>query len=361
MQKIKHDAAYTNLHPLMDDLEFLYADISEREKKKLSRQQGLLNLPYDDSFSTLLELLKEQDGFDDSEIALEHKEIKPLKLQKYDTKNIIVCYSGGKDSFSVVRHYQRMGYNVFAYHIKGLNRTYHDEWKVAEQAAQELGFTLIMDTVAYSGNHTWIEHPLKNMIMLNMALTYGVRNGIGTKIATGNFQTSFIKDVAFEVCGGDCIEMWKAYEKIIQRIIPKFTLHIPNRNFQTAYNALLKEPEYLKYTISCLTPNRFRNLFRERTMRNYKVDLLPNRCGCCWKCAAEYIWFCDHNVLPYDKDYYIHCMEVLLNTVEQETGYLMHNIEYVWSLYLFYPMKKSKAYKELKNAFVRSRKIKIAY
>ena len=357
MQTIKHDAGYKNIHPLMDDIEQLYRIISDEADTK-----GLFIDSLDTSLEPIYTSCVRHTGKSFERVQFVEKSLPKLTLPKYDKKNIVVCYSGGKDSFSVIRHYMKMGYNVYPYHVVGLNKTYTDEWKVAKELTDELGLPLYIDHVSYSGQHIWIEHPLKNMIMLNMALNYGIREGITTRIAVGTFRSAFLVDVPFEVCAGDCKDMWQYYETVIQRFIPKFKVRIPNLNFHTAYHALLKEPQYLKYTMSCLTPNRFRNLFRERTLRNYDIeDLLPNRCGCCWKCATEYIFFCDNGVLPYYPKYYLHCMEILLHTIEQEIGYKVYSVEYVWEHYFFYPMKKSMAWRELQNAFVQSGKIKIAH
>lgn len=356
MQTIKHTSDYYELSCIFTDLERMYAELSEplkRPKPKLFVQ------PYDNTFYPILKTFEKMSGYSFPHMEFEEQRFTPIPLPQMDSKNIIVCYSGGKDSFSVIRHYQQLGYNVYAYHIKGLNKTYYDEWEVAEKMAEKLGVPLYIDSVAYKGTHCWIEHPMKNMIMATMALSWGIKNGISTKIAVGTFKTAHVADVAFEVCAGDTVEMWKLYEAIIQKVIPSFQMYIPNKNFQTAYDLLLKEPEHLPLTISCLTPNRFRKLFRRRTMRNYTIDLMPYRCGCCWKCATEYVWFCDHDVLEYNRDYYIHCLEVLLNTLEQETGYPIHDLHYVWDTYFFYSIKKSKAYEELKHAFIHSRKIKI--
>lgn len=357
MQEIKHTSDYEVISPLFSDLERLYTDLSEPKKRKA----GLFIQPYDKSFIPILRAFEKMSGYEFTPMDFVDKKYPKIELPKSDSKNIIVCYSGGKDSYSVIRHYQDLGYNVYAYHIKGLNKTYYDEWEIAEKMAKELGVPIHMDSIAYKGTHCWIEHPMKNMIMVLMALTWGIKNGIGTKIAVGTFKTAHMEDVAFEVCAGDTVEMWGLFQDVIQKVLPGFQVLVPNKNFETAYRRLLKEPEYLSLTISCLTPNRFRMLFRRRTMKNYTIKLLPYRCGCCWKCATEYIWFCDHNVLEYDRDYYIHCLEVLLNTLEQETGYPIHDLSYVWGTYFFYSMKKSKAYKELKNAFIHSRKIKIAH
>ena len=357
MQEIKHKPDFEYISPIFNELDRFYADVSDTKPKH--KQQGLFSLDYDKIFLPLLQLIEAQSGYSFCPMVFRFKEYAKVKVPKMNPKNIIVCYSGGKDSFSVIRHYQELGYNVYAYHIKGLNKTYYDEWEVAKQMAKELGVPLYIDNVSYIGTHIWIEHPLKNMLMASMALTWGIKNGISAKIACGTFKTAYVEDVAFEVCAGDCIDMWKLFEDIVKRVIPNFHMYIPNKNYQTSYIRLTKEPQYLPLTISCITPNRFRDLFRRRTMTNYNVTLMPHRCGCCWKCAAEYIWFCDHDILDFNKDYYIHCIEVLLHNLEQETGYFVYDLKYLWKTYLFYSMKKSKAYKELKNAFVRSGKIKI--
>lgn len=353
MQSIKHTQGFKYPHWLMGEIDSLYADLSDN-----SQQITLFSQVYANNFKEIYEIFKEYGTWDMPDLMFQEKAIEPLKLPKYDPKNIIVCYSGGKDSLCAVRHYQKLGYNVYAYHIKGLNKTYADEWKVAQLAADTLGFKLEFGEIGYSGQHNWVEHPMKNMIMANMALSYGIQNNITTKVACGSFYSAFLNDVPFAVCAGDTKDMWEAYDRVISKIIPKWHMYIPNKNYQTSYRMLLKEPELIPYTISCLTPVRFRQLFRDRTIRNYGVDLMHNRCGCCWKCAAEYIFFCDHNILEFNKEYYLHCVEILVNTLEQEMGYRVFNLDRVWNNYMFYPLKKSKAYKELENAVILSTGIK---
>ena len=358
MQTVKHTKGYKNVHWLLDEVEQLYRDMSDEPG---SVDRGLFVAAYDSSLKSIFEIFKEHSAKRFIEPSFIDKQVSPLKLPKMDSKSIIVCYSGGKDSLTAIRHYQKMGYKVYAYHIKGLNKAYTDEWQVAKEASERFGFELIFDEVGYSGQHLWIEHPMKNMIMVNMALTYGITHNITTKIAVGSFRTAMLDDNAFEVCAGDCYDMWKPYEDVVRRFLPKFKVYVPNYNFQTSYKAIEQEPDMLKYSMSCMTPNRFRQLFRDRTQNVYNVDLLPNRCGCCWKCAIEYIYFADKDILEYNQDYYIHCLEVLLHTLEQEIGYKVYSIPYVWETYMLHiSIRKSKAWGVLKNAIVHSGKIKPA-
>ena len=338
-------------HPLFDEIDSLYADLSEHKEQK-----KLIPVIYDVSMKQILKLFNDYAGVE-RHFKFIKENITPLELPKYDSKNIIVCFSGGKDSFGVARHYQKRGYNVYLYHLRGLNATYCGEYSehlVAEKAAEYLGLPLVIEDITYTGYHEWMEHPMKNMIMASRALSWGIREGITTKIAVGSFKSAFLDDNAFEVCAGDCVEMWKAFDKVVRRIIPKYHTYIPAENYQTAYDIIKKEPEALEVLISCMTPNRFRKAFRERTVNKYHIDLLPNRCGCCWKDCVEYIWFADRKLMPLNRKYYIHCFEVLANTHEKETGMRYFSIRTLWNDYFFYPMTESIMYEEVHDAIIQS-------
>ena len=336
-------------HPLMQEVDALYAELSDKAEHKT-----LVPKTFHESLRYTVEAFEFWGGIR-REFEYSDHAVKPLKLETYDPKNIIVCFSGGKDSYTVAKHYQKMGYNVLLYHLRGLNATYrgkYSEHLVAENVAKFMGLPLVIEDISYTGNHEWIEHPMKNMLMVNRAISYGISHRFTTKIAVGTFRSSYLRDNAFEVCGGDCEEMWEVYEKIIKCIIPNFRVYRPNLNYQTSYNAILKNVDVLNHIGSCMTPTRFRDLFRNRTQKNYSIEFLPNRCGCCWKDCLEYIWFTDHNVFELNREYYIHCMEVLGNTIYKETGQRHYAVEDIWDTYFFYPMTKSKMYKELSDAII---------
>lgn len=349
MQRVNSDIPLC--HPLLNEIDALYADLSVSEERK-----KLIPTTYDISLKKTVEIFKEQADIKRS-YKYVREDIKPLELPDYNRKNIIVCFSGGKDSFGVARHYQKLHYNVYLYHLKGLNATYCGEYSehlVAQKAAEYMNLPLAIEEVTYTGYHEWIEHPMKNMVMASRALSWGVRNGITTKIAVGSFKSAFLDDNVFDVCAGDCVEMWQAYDRIIRRIVPKYHTYIPNENYQTAYELIKKEPQALEVLISCMTPNRFRKSFRERTVSRYGIDLLPNRCGCCWKDCVEYIWFADRSLIPLNKRYYVHCLEVLANNHQKETGMRYFSVRNLWSDYFFYPINDSIMYEEIHDAIVQS-------
>lgn len=333
MQTINHE--HKNINPIFDDIERLYKITSEKQ------QDTLVPALFDVSFKELVELFNEY-GETNYQLNFKKKKYKKIPLNNYDPKNMIVCFSGGKDSLAAVMHYQKLGYNVYLYHITGLNKIYYDEHKAAKKLADKLNLPLYLEDVTYTGFHEWFEHPMKNMLMMNLAVQFGIREGIGVKVATGNFYTSSLYLDAFDVCGGDCIEMWKVYEKIIRRVIPKFHVYISSKNFQSTINSLLHQPELIPDVISCMTPNRFRGQLRKKNQAKYGFPVMENRCGSCWKCCIEYIILADHELATYDKAYYEHCLDILRNTTKKESGEILYDIDDIWDRWLFYDRRKSK-------------------
>lgn len=340
MQQIVH--ADKNIHPVFDAIERLYAFVSDRD-----RPSTITNLAvFPSSFEKTYILLQEY-GKVKYDVNFNVKSYDKLKVDKYPTKNIIVCFSGGKDSVATVLHYQKLRYNIVIYHSKGINQTYKDEWKSAQKLAEKLGCRYVQDEVQLSGSHDWIEHPLKNMIIANRALQWGIRNGFSTKIAFGNYSTSSVDDDPFDVCGGDDKETWRAYEAIIKTVLPKFKIYTPLRNIQSSFTALEKHPELLPEILSCIGPYRYREYLHTNNEKKYKLKLLPHRCGSCWKCAVEYIYYTDHNILEYSRDYYKHCIQILKRTLKKENAVKIRNDKLVWREWCFYSIEKSKYFKDV--------------
>ena len=80
------------------------------------------------------------------------------------------------------------------------------------------------------------------MLIANGALNYGIREKIGTQIAFGNFSNSTLEVDPFDVCAGDCKEMWSAYEQIIQTAIPDFKVILPEQNIADTMELMIENP-----------------------------------------------------------------------------------------------------------------------
>lgn len=336
MQKIYHK--YAHIHPVFDEIDRFYTLTSE---KNPANSNALIKPEFDFAFVYLQDLFNEF-GECDYNFTFVDKEYKKLKLPKMDSKNIIVLFSGGKDSTATAVHYKNLGYNVYLYHVRGINKSYPDEWKSAENVAKYLNLPIHFEDVEITGKLDFVEHPMKNIMIATGALNWGIQNNIGVKIAPGNYWDNWLAKPSFYFSGDDAVEMWMAYEEIIRLIIPKFRIYLGLKNFNSTLKILSKDKELLALCQSCIGAQRFRAWNHDINERKYHIKLLPNRCGSCWKCASEYIYMSDHDVLEYNADYYKHCLEVLKKHDAKENQHLFINYEDLWTGYFQYNIKQSK-------------------
>lgn len=289
-------------------------------------------------------------------------EIKDMKIPKleiaggadsnapaHDNKEVTVLLSGGKDSAAVAFLYKQRGYKVHLYHAAGVNKAYGDEKKAAQRIADYLGCDLFIDDIQLHGTHRFIEHPLKNYVIANGALHYCLAKGYAPVLATGNFNKSILDVNEFEVCGGDCIEMWDIYNKIVQNIIPEFRLEVPLETNADTFEILRNDWQLFSLAVSCMSPFRFREHWKHRTEQKYGIRLFDNRCGCCWKDCLESMWAMDHDEMEYNETYYMHCVKILENTILKETGAPPESLQDIWDNYMFYPIEESKAYEQFED------------
>lgn len=340
MQTISHKQP--NIHPIFNDIERFYAITSE------APQKTLISHDFDRSFRELWNLFAVYGNaeYDLNFVKKQYSKIHVLSNE--DEKRIILCFSGGKDSTATALYYKDLGYDVRLYHLRGINQTYKDEWKSAIELADALKLPIIMEEVSLHGAHIYTEHPVKNMIIANMALQWGIREGFTTRLAFGNYYTSRIGDDPFTICSGDDVEMWEAYENIIRRILPKFKMELVMENVHSSFEAIYKhrDEELLPRIKSCIGAFRYREYLHRNNEEKYGVKLLPHRCGSCWKCAMEYIWFTDNGVFEYNKEFYKHCLKILQKNIKTESGVLEKDLKTVWSHYFFYDIEKSEFFKE---------------
>lgn len=342
MQRVIH--SYRNKSYIFNIIEGLYAYLSDTEY--MFQQEDVLWL--DDSFKELSDILNRNlmiynvpkfKQFDFTEISTRNP----------NRKEVVLCLSGGKDSAAAAVLLRHMGYIVHLYHVVGVNKAYGDEQKAAQRIAKYLDCDLYIDKIQLSGTHRFIEHPLKNYIIANGALHYALYRGYRPLICFGNFSQSYLADNAFEVCGGDCIEMWDAYKTIIRRVIPNFDILIPLKSNADTFSAIEDDWVIFNACISCMSPYRFRAHWKRRTEQRYGISLFDNRCGCCWKCCIEEMWLMDTDKKPLNEEYYLHCVEILWNTVYKERGYYAEDIYELWNTYMFYPIEQSKLHHTLIN------------
>lgn len=334
MQRVIH--AYKNQSRIFNMLEGLYTYVSDSEYMF----DDILWL--DNSFSALNEILQSYILIY-REPLLKEFDLPRVPVNRNDPKEITVCLSGGKDSAAAAFYYKQMGYKVHLYHATGVNKAYGDEKLAAQRIADYLGYDLFIDKIRLEGTHRFIEHPLKNYVIANGAIHYCLAMGYTPQICFGNFNQAHVDLNAFEVCGGDCIEMWNAYQKIMQSAIPEFNIEIPLKTNTDTFDILEKDWTLFELSVSCMSPFRFRAFWKHRCEEQYNIRLFENRCGVCWKCALEAAWLMDTDRMDYNEAYYLHCFGILASTIFKEARRKEEYLN-VWHNYMFYPITHSKAY-----------------
>lgn len=334
MQRIKHK--YENVSPIFDDIERVYMQTSEK------REGGLVPKKLDPCFKPLFDLFSVFGGVDYRNIYVKQKYAKIDDFER-SKHNIIVCFSGGKDSIAAVLHYQKLGYNVYLYHMRRINFALSDEWKAVEEFAEYMKLPLYIEEINSTGYHDWVEHPMKNMIIANGALNYGIREKISTKIAFGNYYTGSVWDDNFGFCGGDDMEMWEAYETIIRRIIPKFRMYVCLKHIYSAMKLVCNRKDLLDISVSCIGRANLREYWHGWTENKFGIKLPKYRCGRCYKCCVEYIYMTDNGLAEYSEEYYKYCLKNLKKNMIKE-GEQSDNILDVWDHYFFcFDINKSHA------------------
>ena len=333
MQKIQHPQ--NNINALFDEFDRLYQVTSV----KMENATWLIKPVFSKCFSPILQIFEKQ-GYRYNVQTRNKPHIRLIQLLE-SKKCVIVCFSGGKDSTAAALRYREQGYEVVLYHLRGINLTYKDEYLNAVTVAEKLGMPLVLDTIKLTGTQEWVEHPMKNMIIANRALQYGVTSKLTTKIAFGNFSTSSLDNDVFEICGGDCVEMWRAYEKVIRTILPRFKIYTPLENMDDTITTLTQYPDIAVLPQSCIGAYRYREYLRKCNSKKYGIDIPAHRCGSCWKCCLEYCIYADNDIYEYNERYYRHCMQILQKTLKVETG-IKPTMPQVWEHYFFYDNALSK-------------------
>lgn len=241
-------------------------------------------------------------------------------LTKKNDKFILCCISGGKDSLAVVLHYLNLGYYVHLYTLKGINRGYPEEYKAAEKVAEKLNLPIYVDEIKVSGKKYFTEHPLKNQVIACTALAYCLENGFAPNLSFGNYRKETDVRSNYGVNWSDNFTLWESFNSFIKQFIPNANVQIPFYEESEALEILNNNSELVPLYQSCLMTVRDRESLRQKNQKKYGVKILPNRCGSCYKCCLEYIYFCDKGKFEYNEGFYKHCLEVLKKKYVDYTG-----------------------------------------
>lgn len=153
-----------------------------------------------------------------------HKQFKynfinyPINQIEYKNNNtIIVCCSGGKDSTALAIKLKEQGYGICLYYVKGINKAYPEEEKQISKIAKYLNVPYYIESrYKFSGKTDFPDNPIKNQLIISMALNYAYETNNNCNIAFGDFTKDTIDKVDFMTSWSDSIEMHKAFMYFIK-------------------------------------------------------------------------------------------------------------------------------------------------
>lgn len=253
-----------------------------------------------------------------ADINVENVKYNPINIMK-NNKDILVLFSGGKDSLACALKYKELGYNISTLFIDGINFGYNGERAVAKKLAEKYGFNHEELVLQISGRQDFMENPVKNCLLIALAVQYGYELGI-TNYCLGNFAEDKIDNSNIELDFSDSIEVIKATEQDIQQIFPNLSI-MPNpfTNETECMTYLYRNhPECINDIMSCILPYRFQESKHNEMQTKYRVELPTNFCGACWKCCLNYIIGVEVGYLELNPLFYQHCIQFLCKKVDIE-------------------------------------------
>lgn len=222
----------------------------------------------------------------------------PLINVKDDVNHVVLAFSGGKDSVAHAAFLKDYGMNPILYHIKRINRSYPNETNVAHDIANMLQVPIVEDYIQYSGKVSRAESPVKNHLILSLIIEYMRQNNL-TRCACGTYFDDNLARTPTYFGLSDAYEFYLAFEKGVKSFFPNFKwLCWFNSEFQAVSYLVHKHPELIPHYQSCILPDRYRKNIKAANERKYHIELLPNRCLSCWKCAQEYSILSQLGYLP---------------------------------------------------------------
>lgn len=202
---------------------------------------------------------------------------------------IILAFSGGKDSVSHAAYLKDHGFDTILYFVRNANRAYPHEYEVSQNIASILDMPIITDALRYSGKVGRAESPVKNHLILSLIISYMIEHRI-TKCACGTYLEDTLKKTSSYFGLSDAYEFYLAFEKAIKATFKNFHWVCWFKSEVHALAYLVNHhPELIPEYQSCILPDRYRKRVKEANERKYHIQLMPNRCGSCWKCAQEYL------------------------------------------------------------------------
>ena len=224
---------------------------------------------------------------------------------------VMVALSGGLDSVDLMHDLIDKGYKVTALHVSGLNKSSGQyEARRAGEIAKAAKVKYIKANF-HSPRQAFPDNPFKNQLVLGIMLDLGVKRGI-YRYAVGSDWETPLNQATAGYTVTDSIEVNREYWKGVKSHFPQAELIFIDSDIKKQQRIeYLYRKNVLPLVTSCVQPLRFRDHLHKVNIERYGVDLMPGRCGSCFKCAMEWLLLADAGLIEHDAAYELHCWDVL--------------------------------------------------
>lgn len=237
-----------------------------------------------------------------------------------ENNDVMVAYSGGKDSIACVLKLRDEGLNPCLFFMNGINKSYTQELEAAKRTAEQLGCDIVTYNVTITGKKEYVEHPIKDQFILAVMVDIGLKRQI-YRYAFGTGKEDYVSIVSNDYQLSDALEMFTSVEKFYANYIDNFQILIPLEHETDSVCRIVSDKKYsdLIFTsYSCMTPLRYRENIIKSNQRKYDIKLLPNNCGSCDKCCLINIILQKIGYVNYPYAFIKHCWEVLDDMEERQ-------------------------------------------
>jgi hypothetical protein len=235
----------------------------------------------------------------------------PDPIRARDDGRVVVGCSGGKDSVAAALKLQAQGMSPTLFHVRGINRSFPDEWKAAQRVSESLGMPLAIVGVQQKGVSHYTENPAKNQTILGLMTDYGARSGIAA-YGQGNMTDHPCSLLNFDSGWSDGLEMYDGARKLYGSMLEGFRYVSTVKNDTDSILTIAKlKPSAFQALQSCFMPLRYKGKLRETNERKFGISLLPGRCGSCRKCGSEYLHLYLLGLAPWNEAFAEHSIKVM--------------------------------------------------
>lgn len=256
------------------------------------------------------------------------KEVDPFLIPITDlvvnNVDVVIGFSGGKDSLACALKASEEGLRPTLYHVKGITRSNsYAEEQATKSIAVYKNFPMHIGKISYKGSTSRIESPVRNSLVLSYMIDYMVEHGITMAMLGTHLVERVGNENGYKVNisgNSDCLEVTQAFIEAIRGTFKQFRVLASVNNFETCCMWLFsKYPRESALASSCFMADRLKDYRRNLNINKFGIKELPKYfCLNCMKCCREYLCLYYAGLLgdmvAEDMEGVVsHCTEVLRN------------------------------------------------